>query len=336
MGNGNIGSEVFVKIKEGFAEKSNYAWYSDSVGNMELATENTKVLSYNIVESYLVGNGVCFNDFFILKSIFQLSIGSAGHIYRMMNVLKKNGLDVHPVDPDGLVSRLAVFEKMALVYRFTFFDVNGKKNTVYTLTGTGLRVVKKYFRLDLSCFDKTSNEINIVDRMRHLAAAVVSVNIAKNTKQNVDIDCNGRLFPGGDKMEFYFSRVFFKLENYELYFEPVFLRSFIFASKEECKEDLLRRLRLFSGFFSHLETKKERINRRLVLIVEDKKMLDEVVVLLKEEMSEILSEILFTSPSVVLKVAGEICPLIFVHADTVSEKDGMVNYKSGLFDELDY
>lgn len=326
-----------LKIKEAFMEQTDFAWYSSEIGDMEFVVDSVKNTSYNNVESYLLSY-ICDNDFFILEALRRLSFGSVGNIHRMMNELKRSGYSVVPVDIEGLSARLDVFERIGLVYRYSFVDPHRKRHQVYSLTNISIRIVRKYLRVDLLNFDKTYLEANRVDRMRHLAAAVCAVTFAKNLSFTVNIDSCGRMFyKGCDMNEFYFTRLqaFKDKLRKDFYFEPVFLREFTLITEKESRDYLLRRLGVYSRFFEHEVSKDESfvVEPYVVLVVEDKTMLNTVVEFLAEHNSEYLDKVLFTSTNVVRKVSAYVCPFLYVISDTVSKIDGVLTYKSGLLYE---
>lgn len=326
------------KFTKALNTDTDFAWYTPYIGSAECANR-TKAPKYEVIEGFIVGGAFCNNDIFILESLHILTFATQGFIRDVMVLLKKQGEEVNPIEIDGITSRLESFVKTGLVFKFEYNTVDNKCRTFYSLTSFGLSAWKKLREKQFKKYDMQYNVCNRAQKMMMLSSACVAVAYAKMVVKGIPtIKSNSLIaFPDAPLKEYYHHCVRTEAPGMvrSLYFETVFLRADDVITAKERREIFLRRIRLFPKLFNEVEPDVDS-KSKLVLVVENKAMLDSVVkILYCNEGPDIFEHIWFTTTRVVAALKPEI-PFILIDPNSIEDDGKQVSYRIGWVDDLTF
>lgn len=331
--------ELFLKIKEGFSKKSPFAWYSSDIGQLEPVSKAVKV-HQSVVESNFNSGEFCNKDGFILEALSLFGWATAGMVRDGMDLLRRSGERLELIPTSYIQSRLEAFSHWGIVakYQYKCVENEGKEKSavvhreVWVITSTGLKVLVKHREKLLNDFDVMLAMENATKKMTNLSSASgANLYIKKLGNECVPRISSHRLLRcPGLKGVYYASKVSVRTfdDNLRvLFFETAFIKDDGYILPEQRIDSMVRQYR---DIITYIKYKKESYegdyDARLVILVEDKPALDELVNILSDRLPEIFDYAWFSSIPV-MRIKEVDLPFIHIPSEFVVKEGGKTSYK---------
>ena len=335
--------EVFLRIREELNNDSPMAWYEPTIGCMEGVSKAGNV-QFSVVEGFFNSGQFCNNDGFILEVLQMYSFATVGMVRDGMEMLKRKGEKVNVIPPSSIEARLEVFSRVGLVakHRYTERLNNGGPRTiamhvVWSITSMGIKVITKHREKRIQGYDILRCLENSVSKMMVLSSSYGASLYAKGVDSCIPIISSSSLLNCPDvKNAYYSSKVTLVPSDScmrTLFFETAFTRDDGYIKPSVRIEKMVQQ---FKDIVKYIKYKKDDYDgdycAKLVILVENKGALDEVVDILSVEAPEVFDYAWFSSIPV-MRVREIKLPFLYVSTESLAREGGKVVYKVGPVDD---
>lgn len=331
--------KLFLKIKEGFSIKSPYAWYSSRLGQLE-PTAKSGGAHQSVIERNFNSGEFCNKDGFILEALSLFGWATAGMVRDGMDLLRRSGERLELMTTGFIESRLNAFIGLGIVakYQYGCVELEGKakgsvvQREAWVITSMGLKVLVKHREKVINDYDVMLAMENATKKMTNLSSSYgANIYIKKLGNELVPRISSHRLLRcPGLKGVYYSSKVSVRTfdDNLRvLFFETAFIRDDGYILPEQRISSMVRQYR---DILTYIKYKKESYegdyDARLVILVEDKAALDEVVNILSDKLPEIFDYAWFTSIPI-MRIKEVDLPFIHIPSEFIVREDGKTSYK---------
>ena len=335
--------EVFLKIREELNNDSPMAWYEPTIGCMEAVSRAGNV-QFSVVESFFNSGQFCNNDGFLLEVLQMYSFATVGMVRDGLEMLKRKGERVNVIPPSSVEARLEVFSRVGLVAKHRYTErlsSGGPKSVamhvVWSITSMGIKVITKHREKKIQGYDILRSFENSVSKMMVLSSSYAASLYAKCVDSCIpNVSSSSLLNCPEVKGSYYTSKVsLIPSEGYmrTLFFETAFTRDDGYIKPAVRVEKMVQQ---FKDVIKYIKYKKDSYegdyDARIVILVENKGALDDVVQILSLEIPEIFDYAWFSSIPV-MRIKGIKLPFIYVSAASLVRDGGKVTYKVGPVDD---
>lgn len=331
--------EVFLKIREELNNDSPMAWYEPTIGCME-AVSKTGNVQFSVVEGFFNSGQFCNNDGFLLEVLQMYTFATVGMVRDGMEMLKRKGERVNVIPPSSVEARLEVFSRVGLVAKYRYTERrndSGPKSVamhvVWSITSMGIKVVTKHREKRVQGYDVLRCLENSVSKMVVLSSSYAASLYAKSVDSCIPTISSSSLLNCPDVKGAYYTAKVALIPSEgcmrTLFFETAFTRDDGYIRPAVRIEKMLQQ---FRDVIKYIKYKKDSYegdyDAKIVILVENKKALDEIVDILYTEMPEIFDYAWFSSVPA-MRLRDVKLPFLYVSSDSLEREGGKVLFKVG-------